>query len=362
MIRSIGWGLYLSTSWTWCIGMWAPIIALSWFGWTGFFIFLIPNVLGTMFFGLATKTTESSKTFVENHKSFILAFSTGILVFHFFWISWIFTSREPNIFDPWEWSLPFWIIGIGFCLSRLPTWAWQVLALITASITFYLGSFYLPLQTQDWPTFNGNKQQSELIWFSVFSCLGFFGSPWLDATFHKARQEGGKVPFLIFPIFFIPTILITTLYAKINSHEVLIWPFLVHITIQTIFTCGAHLKEIETMLKNKNYIKDLILASTPILGIALAMLGIKFSTSEDIYLDLLGLYGVIFPLYVSMFARHEKTLGRKNILRYLIWALICAITSRIGLQYQSLSFLVAIPGLVALIFLFPQSTSTSSAS
>ena len=49
--RTLGWGLYCASSWTWCIGMFLPIIMLRRFGWPGFLVFAIPNVIGLIAFG-----------------------------------------------------------------------------------------------------------------------------------------------------------------------------------------------------------------------------------------------------------------------------------------------------------------------
>ena len=37
--QTVGWGLYASSSWTWCIGMFLPIILLDRFGTAGFWAF-----------------------------------------------------------------------------------------------------------------------------------------------------------------------------------------------------------------------------------------------------------------------------------------------------------------------------------
>ena len=44
-MATVAWGLFCSNSWTWCIGMYLPVILLRSFGWPGFLAFVIPNVL-----------------------------------------------------------------------------------------------------------------------------------------------------------------------------------------------------------------------------------------------------------------------------------------------------------------------------
>ena len=45
LLSTAGWGIYLSCSWTWCIGMYLPVILLRDFGWPWLLAFAIPNVL-----------------------------------------------------------------------------------------------------------------------------------------------------------------------------------------------------------------------------------------------------------------------------------------------------------------------------
>ena len=40
------WAIYLGTSWTWCIGMFLPVLVLRELGLTGFLSFAIPNIVG----------------------------------------------------------------------------------------------------------------------------------------------------------------------------------------------------------------------------------------------------------------------------------------------------------------------------
>ena len=350
MLKSISWALYLSTSWTWCIGMWAPTIAFKWLGWTGFLVFLIPNVLGTVSFGLLIKSKDISKSFVDKHRIAVILFSTGVLFFHFYWVTWIFTSKQSNIFEAWDWSIPFWLASFAILGTYLPNWGWRLFAFLTFLTSIYVGKFYLPFDLKSWPLMSGTKEPMQIIWITLFSFLGFFGSPWLDPTFHKARQEGGKLPFLIFPIFFIPSILLTALYSKIGFSEIIIWPFLIHIIIQTLFTTSAHYSELETLLKNKKNLSDLIIISTPITATLLSYIAFKFNIGEIIYLDLLGLYGVIFPMYIFTYAS-QRLSTRKKLLYSFFWILISGIISAIALRHDQIFFLLGMPPLIAIIYL-----------
>ncbi len=45
------WPIFLACSWTWVIGMYLPMVLLERYGWWGYVIFAVPNVLGVMLFG-----------------------------------------------------------------------------------------------------------------------------------------------------------------------------------------------------------------------------------------------------------------------------------------------------------------------
>ena len=47
----LGWAAYLACSWTWCIGMFLPVLLVRELGTLGFVIFAVPNVVGAAMMG-----------------------------------------------------------------------------------------------------------------------------------------------------------------------------------------------------------------------------------------------------------------------------------------------------------------------
>ncbi|MDB5302268.1 MAG: hypothetical protein JWO87_3931, partial [Phycisphaerales bacterium] len=43
---ALGWGAFLACSWTWCIGMFLPVLLVRDFGEMGWLVFAAPNVVG----------------------------------------------------------------------------------------------------------------------------------------------------------------------------------------------------------------------------------------------------------------------------------------------------------------------------
>ena len=55
---TVGWGFFCAASWTWCIGMFFPLLLLRDFGWPGLVAFLVPNVIGCAGFGYVLDRAE----------------------------------------------------------------------------------------------------------------------------------------------------------------------------------------------------------------------------------------------------------------------------------------------------------------
>ena len=83
------WGAYLACSWTWCIGMFFPVLLMRDFGWAGVIAFAVPNVVGAAAMGWVLRSQESSARFVERHPTALWWFSAVTVWFHIFWIVWV---------------------------------------------------------------------------------------------------------------------------------------------------------------------------------------------------------------------------------------------------------------------------------
>ncbi|MBV8780683.1 MAG: hypothetical protein JO353_04735, partial [Phycisphaerae bacterium] len=47
----LGWAIFLGVSWTWCIGMYLPVLLVRDYGFWGWVVFAIPNVVGAAAMG-----------------------------------------------------------------------------------------------------------------------------------------------------------------------------------------------------------------------------------------------------------------------------------------------------------------------
>ncbi|NCF38745.1 MAG: hypothetical protein GWP75_01345, partial [Planctomycetia bacterium] len=104
LAATAGWGFYCACSWTWCIGMFLPVILLGRFGWAGFLAFAIPNLIGCVGFGYVFDA-DRSRRFATAHPLAIRWFSLATIAFQIFFIGWtssmfIFAPDAASEADP----------------------------------------------------------------------------------------------------------------------------------------------------------------------------------------------------------------------------------------------------------------------
>src|SRR5437016_4359730 len=84
------WAIYLAMSWTWCIGIFLPVLLVRDFGIWGWIVFAIPNVLGAAAVGWIYRSAEQSRQTLEAHATAITAFSLVTASFQIFFAMWAF--------------------------------------------------------------------------------------------------------------------------------------------------------------------------------------------------------------------------------------------------------------------------------
>src|SRR4051794_35329380 len=68
ILSCLGWAAYLACSWTWCIGLFLPVLLVRDFGVRGWVTFAIPNVVGAAMFGWIVRDGDASRRLVEKHR------------------------------------------------------------------------------------------------------------------------------------------------------------------------------------------------------------------------------------------------------------------------------------------------------
>ena len=369
----IVWGAYLACSWTWCIGMFLPALLLRDFGWLGFIVFAVPNIVGAGAMGWILTSREQSEAFVARHSHAIWWFSAVTLAFHVFWILWVFQILRMAL--PMSQNASYGVIAvfIAFWLvskrasyfKRMPQlatvlWVFGLLVLVATFVLPDLG----PINR----SFHEQHPSSAMALFMLpISAFGFLLCPYLDISFHHARQQlgtkqRGRIGFTIgFGVMFALMIVLTTQYAPlvINAMDGQIanptrttWigaVLLTHILLQWVFTVQVHLDRVKAMPV------DAVPPHTQLIGISL-LAGLAgffasnlpsiagLSGGEIVYRSFLGCYGLLFPTYVLYRVVLARG-GHKPMSYTAMWAAVVLATPMFWMGFMERESVWLAPGI-----------------
>ena len=333
--------------------MFLPVLLMHRYGWLGFVIFSVPNVIGCAAFGYVVRTPERSKELVKKYKTAISLFAMMTIAFHVFFIAMIAGIHFPSA-SIW---LPVVILISGACLSIIPIRWWPVLAAILWLFSCILGLTLLPLQSAP----EGTLPWQDAFWLLPITTFGFFLCPYLDPTFHRAIQSSpSKHSFGVFGFAFTIMIGVTCLYqgSILTSLALLLG---LHLALQSIFTIGAHIKEglqIEVSNRKWIFITLGIVASFIAIGIAHRP-GTWFADSINDYLRFFVFYGLIFPGLVATFMFTGRRFTPIRVSLFVFVALLCLPLLEIGYIGEQ-AWLSVLPVVVLLTWAFADRTNATA--
>jgi hypothetical protein len=341
------WAIFLGASWTWIIGMFLPVLLVRDYGLWGWVVFAVPNVVGAAAMGWVLRDAGASAAFVRRHAGACYAFSLVTIAYHVFFAMWMIQRLR--------WGFGFVAIGM-FVIATLVVrgnvtrWGGAVISMAVSFVVWGAlqrqGDF-LTLPASDAGRLGGPLQA--LLLFPAF-LLGFALCPYLDLTFHRARQlttpAGGRVAFgLGFGVVFCSMIVFTLLYARwlapavngIGVSPVATTFLCVHLIAQSAFTVAAHVRELpgRAAFPDPGAARSLGLMSLTVL-LGAAALGFLVSShravrghdfGEMIYWCFLGFYGLVFPGYLWLHGfpgRGAGTLPTRHTMRVLLVAVAIA--------------------------------------
>lgn len=336
--RTLGWGAYLACSWTWCIGMFLPILLVRDFGLWGFVVFAIPNCLGAAAMGWVL-THKQSRDIALTHRPMVALFSAITIAFHYFFLVWLWDAKlggveysgfsETTIFQyagHWVAIITLTLAAAGFLLYRKrgqrdkQLLVCVVVALILTPVLLFVFAGRSDLASVDSRSFDlTDAQRIDLIFLAFPVAFGFLLCPYLDATFLRARRwtnrASGRAAFTlgflgIFPIAIIFTVVYMPMLGRMWWNDGLLGApgspsselggaLLLYIGIQTLVTVILHFHSLVRALSHPAHallvcfggIGVGIIASTP------DFVGDK---SELGYRLFLSAYGLLFPAYVYL--------------------------------------------------------------
>jgi hypothetical protein len=306
---SLSWSIFLAISWTWCIGMYLPVLLVRDLGFWGWVVFAIPNVIGAAAMGWMLPTSQASRHLADQHREACVWFSIITIAFHVFFIGWMI----QQLIGPDGVALAAIAAALTWVISR---WRrdgdrWCAIAVLLISIALAIGLLSRGQLSLPSPHSIPTGAAAGLAALAPVCILGFFHCPYLDLTFHRARQHtspaGGRWAFgLGFGFFFLLMILFTLGYAlplAAGAAGLLALCIGIHMALQSGFTIAAHLREILPADRRQTH-------QRAALGIAVLITALLagftrnggtwfgLARPEIIYRAFMGFYGLIFPAYV----------------------------------------------------------------
>lgn len=301
----LAWGVFCASSWAWCIGLFLPVVLRRLMGWPGFVAFAVPNVVGCTLFGFLVDRRRS-RALRRDHGPAMRLFSAVTLAYQLLLAGW--TGSAASGLDPWS-GAALGIACVGSLLATLPAlperW-WPVAAagawLLSCAA---MGGHLLAAGPA---AMKPPELPPDAVWGLLpVLVLGFLLCPYLDLSFHRALRRAKAAPtFLAFGALFAMLIVLTALLADPEGPLGLAFTpaILAALWTQLGFTAAVHAREIRLATplrpgmgapRTRGGIAAILVAAAA--GAALGLPGIA---SEQTYLHMLGMYGLLFPAYVLL--------------------------------------------------------------
>jgi hypothetical protein len=290
-----------------------------------------------------------------------VSFSLVAIVFHVFFGSWMIVRFVGPLYGP------FGILAlVVFFIAARAGRAWLFASaafVLTVSIWMFLHGWI----AREFPYLRDRPLRMpprDLAWIAPVSVFGFALCPYLDLTFHHARQqlsrEGARVAFGIgFGGVFAAMILFTlaysgwaslrSFYSLTNFVAALIGG---HMLLQAAQTVALHAREVVTRpIFNGVFGVGVITLSVVFSGL---LTGQPVELGESVYRLFLGFYSLIFPAYVwlCMIGSPTRLPSRRAVIVFLIAVALTTPMFWLGFIEGRMIWLLPGLGLVLLARLF----------
>lgn len=387
-MRDLGWGLFCASSWTWCIGTFLPFLMLRLHGWPGFWLFLVPNVLGCTLFGWWF-TPQSSRAFCARHQKLMAAFSAVTAAYQVAFLAWMLPAAAGFVDEPGCVTGPGMMTALALGLATvatLGTWWRKDAAWIAVACAATIGSIVMLWQVPvspmgEWPS-EGTLPRRDLLLAAPVIIAGFLACPALDLTFHRARQSvASPRAFAVFGIAFGLTIVGVAMQwdgtaAAPGAAMLCVW------CVQLPFTALAHVRELDGIVRRGGLdvrsergpelflagprVGDSLLRALVMVGV-IAAIGISMQAlapespfawyfpGETGYLRWLAMYGVVFPVLL-LAARAGWSFGKG-----VVAVVLASMGAELGFLQDSAWWLLWPAGVMLIALMDAPRASTRSA-
>ncbi|CAG1011096.1 hypothetical protein PHYC_04001 [Phycisphaerales bacterium] len=305
--------------------MYLPVILMRDFGAWSFLVFAAPNCIGAAAMGVLLWRAGASERFLSQHLAACRAFSVVTVVFHLYFLIALIPSFKQDL------RVTVAACAVGAVIAALAALraggiraaasVAAFLASITVVVWWLKDAGAAPASPLPAPT----EGPLDLLGLSPVCVFGFMLCPYLDLTFHAARQSvrgpaGSRAFLLGFFVLFPALIALTFFYGR---HLVALNPtnplaavaplVLAHLIVQIIFTLTLHHASTEPMSARgrTSGIVIFVAALAIVLANKIAPDGWTYDAREGqpgltafeiTYRLLMACYGLVFPAYVLVCA------------------------------------------------------------
>jgi hypothetical protein len=306
--------------------MFLPVLLVRDFGPASFFVFAIPNVLGAMLMGVLLARPGASEEFVRRHHAACWWFSFITLAFQAFFFAWMFRGCLP--------SSEKWVVAglLPALLLRSHRHWWAGAVAIGVFAVSLFAAAWWKSSAPTAPPPEPLLPTTDLAWLALVCVFGFGLCPYLDLTFHAARQrvagKAGSLAFVLgFGIVFFAMILLTLAYAApllARSADaglpvqpgLLAAPLLLHVALQLTYTAMLHRDCLETA-RPRPGLFEVSTTAAVICGVVPAVLarrtGALAIDPEVVYRMFMAFYALVFPAYVWICALRRDSAGPRGL-------------------------------------------------
>ena len=320
--------------------MFLPVLLIREMGIWGWVVFAVPNVIGAALMGWVIKSPESSQRLVESHGVACRAFSGVTIAFHVFFVLWF----VPRLVGLPAAVVAFALVAIYLLLTFTRPAYDLVLSPLVWIFSIVMFALFLRTPVAVIPS-HALLPGKEALFIAPVCVLGFALCPYLDLTFHRARQalpEPGQSRFAFgvgFGVIFLLMIVFTALYA--TALDPLLSPdwrshlrpafgriIAAHMIVQAGFTMAIHARSLATWRISPGGVFGLIVVCQVAIfaGICAAVaprfFGLDFG--ELVYRLFMSFYGLVFPAYVWLVMTPPRTASVRTLLRITVVVIVIA--------------------------------------
>ena len=292
--------------------MYLPAIMMRRWGWPGFLVFAVPNVLGCAAFGYVLRSGDRGARLVAGHARATAWFSSIVVAFHLLFAAFVATELLPDWPPAWAGGAArglaavVALLGVSLLAARLPERAWPGVACLVYAVSLVAFAGFLR-GPHELAGLTGSRPGPTLVALAPVVAFGFLLCPYLDLTFPRAlRRAPSRHAFAVFGVTF-TVMIVATVFLWFRPSPLAGALALTHLATQSVFTVAAHLREMRLSAYAecpKRHAALLIVRWVAALAYLVAQAAVRggpAALGEDAYVRFLVFYALVFPLYVWVF-------------------------------------------------------------